>query len=110
MAKEPKKRGEKLGEVVGRRRPIIGSVFIFVAFINLTPESFAISLVIVEYKASGFIISGLPCNILLLSVSLINPISNGLTPYNANILLTFGKFCSDVTALLSHNIFLPEFI
>ena len=33
MAKEPKKRGEKLGEVVGRRRPIIGSVFIFVAFI-----------------------------------------------------------------------------
>ena len=33
MAKEPKKRGEKLGEMVGRRRPIIGSVFIFVAFI-----------------------------------------------------------------------------
>lgn len=33
MAKESKKRGQKLGEVVGRRRPVMGTVFLFAAFI-----------------------------------------------------------------------------
>lgn len=33
MAKETKKRGQKLGQIVGRRRPIIGSILIFAAFI-----------------------------------------------------------------------------
>lgn len=33
MAKESRKRGQKLGEIVGRRRPVLGSVLIFAAFI-----------------------------------------------------------------------------
>ena len=33
MAKESKKRGQKLGEVVGRRRPVIGTILLFAAFI-----------------------------------------------------------------------------
>lgn len=33
MAKETRKRGQKLGEIVGRRRPVLGSVLIFAAFI-----------------------------------------------------------------------------
>lgn len=33
MARESKKRGQKLGEVVGRRRPVIGTALLFAAFI-----------------------------------------------------------------------------
>lgn len=33
MAKESKKRGQKLGEVVGRRRPVTGTILLFAAFI-----------------------------------------------------------------------------
>ncbi len=35
MAKRNKKRGEKLGEIVGRRRPVLGTAFIFVGLILL---------------------------------------------------------------------------
>ena len=33
MAKKTKQRGEKLGEILGRRRPVEGSVFIFIGAI-----------------------------------------------------------------------------
>ena len=47
---------------------------------------------------------------MLESVSLIIPISNGFTPYKANILLTFGKSTCFASAAFNHKMFPPLFI
>ena len=86
------------------------AIFIFVAFINIGPVVLCMLFVLSEYCISGIIISGEFDIILLESVSLIIPVSNGFTPYNANILLTFVKSVFAVCAAFNHKIFFPEFI
>ena len=86
------------------------ATFIFVAFINITPSELYNLFVASEYCISGIIKSGEFDTILLESVSLIIPISNGFTPYNANILLTFGKSSCLAIAAFNHKIFPPLLI
>ena len=83
-------------------------MLILVAFGKMTPVLLYKSFVTIDEFKSGLIKFGDSIPILLLSVSLITPNSNGLTPYSANILLTFAKFCAFDTAAFSHNMFLPE--
>ena len=86
------------------------ATFIFVALINITPSELYNLFVASAYCISGIIKSGEFDTILLESVSLIIPISNGLTPYNANILLAFGKSICFATAAFNHKMFPPLFI
>ena len=77
---------------------------------NITPSESYSLFVASAYCISGIIKSGEFDTILLESVSLIIPISNGFTPYNANILFTFGKFSCFAIAAFNHKMFPPLFI
>ena len=83
------------------------SVFILVAFINITPSELYNLFVASAYCISGIIKSGELDTILLESVSLIIPTSNGFTPYIAKILFTLANSLFRANAAFSHNIFPP---
>ena len=109
MVKEPKKRGEKLGEVVGRRRPIIGSVFIFVAFILMGLYVFFQSLSLhlylksikKDYKIKDTFI--LMCSAQFFNA--ITPFSSGGQPFQIYLLKKQGIKVTDSGNALLQNFF-----